>query len=533
MGTSQAEDLEKQALVARRAGAGNDSCEGGAAGVGATFGSSVVTLTTWIMGCGVLALPRVFALCGVVPGLLLLALFASWVETSLRWTVACGRFSGSCSFEGNARYFLGPVGARVVRGSQLALLFGGIVSCFVVVASLLPCIARDFLAHVCDASGSGPFVASPPGVEDLAAPGTGEQLRALAASGVCWAHPMPCLPRGRLIATVTAILFPLSSQGSLHALRRLSSLGLGCFVYFFAMMLVRVLAATWRGIPMASGKAGDGTFWQGPPILLMSLLCHTSILCLDKELGTETRPLVGSVISTVVLRIALPVYALVGVGGYLLCGPGVASNVLEAFESDAWMVVARLTLGFMNMVKIPLGIVALREVLVSLLPCSWARRQFEETGLGRAAATAVLLVAASLAASTLGSLSRVLSLTGCTVGVLFSLCLPAALYWRLLGCLELCEGTSSDRLRAMRRPLLPSGRGAGGGGVAPIEHGGVASAAAAAARVGGIVELPRGRAAWLRHRLACATVFSGGVAIGLLGLCAWLAEGAATAPTAH
>eukprot|EP00929_Paragymnodinium_shiwhaense_P112487 TRINITY_DN80745_c0_g1_i1.p1 TRINITY_DN80745_c0_g1~~TRINITY_DN80745_c0_g1_i1.p1 ORF type:complete len:507 (+),score=82.87 TRINITY_DN80745_c0_g1_i1:83-1603(+) len=461
-------------------------------GEGATVSSSVVTLSSWAMGCGVLALPRVFAMCGLWPGLFLLTLFAFLVDVSLRWVVACGRYSGSCSFEGNARFFLGKSGATIVHSAQIVLLLGGIVSLFVVVASLLPCIARDLISHVCDDAGDS----------------SSDSARSWATRGICKAHPLPCIPRDQIIVAVLCLTFPLSNQSSLHALRRFSSLALGCLVYFFCMLLVRFLGSLrsssaseifWpsaEGLVVHAAEEGGG-FWQGPPILLMSFLCHTSILRLDQELKPDARPQVASVIRTVLVHIALPVYALVGVSGYLLCGPGVSSNVLQDFEGDAWMAIARLTLGCMNMVKIPLGVITLRDVLVASLPSS--RRQSMEKGMGRSLVTVAILGVSALAAASLGSLSCVLSLMGCTVGVLFSLCLPAALYWRLLRRVQKTEG--------IRRPLLPQ-----------------QNAAACAARVADVIELPRCSSAWYIQHVECATVFLVGVLTGALGFYQWVQE---------
>jgi len=498
-----------------------------------TYRSSVVTLCALAMGCGVLALPRVMALCGPIRGLMLLVLFAVWVDATLRWTVACGRFSGRSTFAGNARYYIGPNAALVVHSAQMALLFGGIVSLFVVVASLLPCIARDLLAHVCS-----PTPAScddGPGVPALGSV-NGDQhdgvrlglLQAVAATGVCRAHPMPCLPRDRLLVAVTALVLPLASQGSLTALRRFSSFGLGCLMYFFVAVLARTIGALgdmFSAWPMSSrfppgfdlGPGGmEGTFWAGPPILLMSLLCHTSILRLDEELRPESKQQVSGVIHTVVLRVALPIYALVALGGYLLCGPGVSPNILEDFRGDVLMAAARLTLGVMNIVKIPLGVVALREDLIETLPWPKLRRQLA-TGPWQMAITAVLVGLAALAASSLGSLSRVLALMGCTVGVLFGLCVPAALYWCLLRRLERAQRAASgdDTMTDLRRSLLRGGLG-----------GTAASVQIATARVAGAIQLPTTAIGRLRQRFECGVVFVGGVALGVLGLGNWLAEGA-------
>jgi len=505
-----------------------------------TYRSSVVTLSTWAMGCGVLALPRVMAACGVIRGLALLTLFAYWVDLSLRWVVACGRYSGKRSFAGNAEYYLGVGGSWIVHVAQTALLFGGIVSLFVVVASLLPCIARDLLEIVCggdvdsvephallnseDVTVSQEFLAAVANAEPGIGKGGIRNAIALAAAGVCWAHPMPCMDRGSLLLWVALIVLPLASQGSLHALRRFSSLGFACLIYFFLALMLRLVlvimglssdpaaddAHRAHTIPLWEAGNPDAGFWQGPPILLMSFLCHTSILRLDEELRPSSKPQVGEVIDTVVLRIALPMYAIVAVGGYFLSGPMVSSNILEDFQGDALMAAARLTLGLLNVIKIPLGLVSLRADLVDAIPWTDVRQRFS-TPFGRFAATVLLLGTTLLAASVAGSLSRVLSLMGCTVGVLFSLCLPAALYWRLMDRLaqeELGASTSSGLPKSLRRPLLGTS--------------GSPRQAAACARVAGAVDLPRDAAARLRHRAACLAVFSGGVLVGWLGLLAWL-----------
>eukprot|EP00913_Durusdinium_trenchii_P032543 g30465.t1 len=100
-----------------------------------TFLSSVINLSAATMGCSILALPQVFAHCGMTraghtagPLCLLLGfrlftfpasfepffplfrfsrswsmafllIFSLWVELSLRWLVACGRYSGYRGFK--------------------------------------------------------------------------------------------------------------------------------------------------------------------------------------------------------------------------------------------------------------------------------------------------------------------------------------------------------------------------------------------------------------------------------------------------
>lgn len=473
--------------------------------------SSAVTLSCCAMGCGVLSLPRVFAMCGPVSSLAFLGLFASWVDASLRWLVVCGRYSGLDSFEGNVRFFVGPVAAKIVRLGQVLLTFGGIVAVLVTVASLTRCVATDLLAAVCE-EGPGDLAADAPSW--TAAP---PSLQAIVADGLCLAHPLPCLPERQVLIFVTLAVFPLACQKSLHALRCFSVVSLGCLAYF-------VLALTWHlcrafagsfffegfgllpgmrtNVPSTQvdeqGHADGSAFWQGPPILLMSLLCHGPILRLDRELRPDARPQVASIIRKVVLGTALPVYALVGAGGYWLYGNRVSSNVLEDFAGDPWMSMARVALSLTNLIKIPLAVVTLREDLASSAPQPWLRSALCSP-TGRVGSSTAVLGAAALAAAWAGSLSRVLSLLGCLVGVPFSLCLPALLYWRLILRLEFrkaAKGLAAPLLKKSHQEMGPEG-------------------------VTGSLALPSDAASRRRHQAHSAMVLTGGAAVGALGLASW------------
>lgn len=443
-----------------------------------TFVSSVINLAASAMGCGVLALPRSFAVCGVRWSLAFLVIFSMWVELSLRWLVACGRFSGKRGFKENAQYFLGTGAAKAVHFCQILLLCGGIVTVFVTAASLLGCSAREMLASIC--------------TEEV--PGSGAPLRRL-----CRAHPAPCMPRERVLLLISLAVFPLACQKSLHSLTGVSMLSFLCLSYFFVVLIWRLtsqaLHATWAPWPAPIAQVDSSLFWQGPPVLLMSLLCHTTMMQLDAELSREAKPKAGAVIRLVILGLSMPCYALVGVGGLYLHGSDVSSNVLEDFVLDPWMAFARLTLGLMNVAKLATAVITLREALTASLGPSW--RRFLRGSLGRAAAAAASLAAGALAAQALGSLSKVLSLLGCTLGVLFSLCLPALLYASLLR--DVAALTQHSKKRDLEAPLLPR----------PEPQ-------------LGVLTLPKKPADWACQWLLCAAVFVGGLVFGGLGLASWL-----------
>ncbi|CAK9055341.1 unnamed protein product [Durusdinium trenchii] len=362
------------------------------------------------------------ALCRVLP---------RWVELSLRWLVACGRYSGYRGFKENAQYFLGASSAKLVHLCQVLLLCGGIVMIFVTACSLLGMPPERVLSLIV-------LVVFP-----LA----------------CQKSSLPQFCSG----VVKRSSFRWAVAGGLHSLTSISMISFVCLAYFFGVLLVRLAHRAPRRNDGGFGGAvvvrtDMPLFWQGPPVLLMSFLCHTTMLQLDAELCTEAKAKVSSVIRLVVLGLALPVYATVGAGGFWLKGPKVSANVLQDFTQDPWMAAARLTLGVMNVAKLATAVITLRESLVSLAPSRLWRKRLRSWH-GRAALSLATLVLGAVAAfatseftdgavghgvTAIPSLTTVLSLLGSTVGVLFS---------RLVGWMLGWVAIWRDDLE---EPLLPS-----------------------------------------------------------------------------
>lgn len=460
-----------------------------------------MTLACCAMGCGILSLPRVFAMCGPLSSLAFLGLFASWVDASLRWMVACGRYSGLDNFEGNVRFFVGPVAAKVVRLGQVMLTFGGVVAVLMTVASLMRCVATDLVAAACEESAVDLDAAGEPAIGAVSSPSVHALMDEL-----CVMHPLPCMPKGRVTLIVTVAVFPLACQKSLHSLRSFSVLSLACFAHFFLALVLHTARAVANSVMFEGSEfvrlrhtaqrdvSEVGEFWQGPPILLMSLLCHGSILRLDRELRPDARSQVACIIHRVIFGIALPVYALVGISGYWLYGTAVSANVLEDFAGYPSMSIARIALSLTNLIKIPLAVVTLREDFASSAPQPWLRDALSNR-TGRLASSAIVLGAAAIAATCAGSLARVLSLLGCLVGVPFSLCVPALLYWRLI-----CRLDGRKPINGLSEPFLkrtPRGE---------------------------IDGLPLDPVSKRRHQAHTLLVLFGGALVGALGLISWLTE---------
>ena len=70
----------------------------------------------------------------------------------------------------------------------------------------------------------------------------------------------------------------MSSSG-LHSLTYVSLLSFAGLAYFFLVLLVRLVTRpSSPGLLLEERPTEMPLFWRGPPVLLMSLLCHTTML---------------------------------------------------------------------------------------------------------------------------------------------------------------------------------------------------------------------------------------------------------------
>jgi len=77
-----------------------------------SISSAVFNLTTTMVGGGVLSLPYAFDQAGIIVAFVFLLLIGICADFTVYSLVSCSRRSGEASFEGVAKYALGPVGYR-------------------------------------------------------------------------------------------------------------------------------------------------------------------------------------------------------------------------------------------------------------------------------------------------------------------------------------------------------------------------------------------------------------------------------------
>lgn len=355
-----------------------------------TVSSSVVNLLATTMGAGLLSLPNAFSCTGALVGIAALVLSAVAASYSLEILVACARFSGRHSFEGNAEFYLGKVGLRTLNSSLILLLFGATVAMYTIILDLAPAVLRRF-----------------------AGCGVGEcQLLEPIWIGLY----------------AMALMFPLSVQDSITALRYTSFIGLICIFYFWGALACHFLTKP----HIADGVAivGPAIRWfQGIPVMFSAYLCQFNIFKIDRELKPEAKSKMGRVIRIAICGIATTAYVTGGMIGYCMFGAGVKNDVLEEFNNDASMAVARLMLACCNMFKIPLMIIPMRTSIAEALQWPEAARS---SLVRRVSMCAAINAVVYTTAYNLESLSKALGLLGCTAGVVIAFVLPGLLRLKYL-----------------------------------------------------------------------------------------------------
>lgn len=351
-----------------------------------TVQSSIVSLLATAMGGGLLSLPHAFSNTGTIVGTTFLILSGMAAAHSLDILVMCSSISGQNTFEGNVKFFLGKHWLITLNICLVLLLL---------LASAAMCVIVMDLA--------------PPVLQLLWGPSN--------------------LFQPRLVGLIAvALMFPLTCQDSLNSLRFTSSFALACICFLFC-----ALVSTYLESPRVSQSvvtvASLGTWFQGLPVMFSAYLCQFNIFQIKEELRTDLKHHIHHVIWVAIPGIATAVYLISGSLGYFMFGSQVSNNLLTQFPDNKIFGVARGLLIFSNMCKLPLLLIPLRQSVLQSI--GWPLDAFNGFGCRFGICFALNATAFGLAC-TLGSLSKVLGLSGCTAGVLIAFVLPGLMSLELL-----------------------------------------------------------------------------------------------------
>jgi amino acid permease len=273
--------------------------------------AATAALTSTLLGAGVLALPRAFAILGLLPGAALLLAALALSRFSLAALAAAAAAAGAWSYEELCAAHFGRGGRGVLRAAICLNNAGALV---IYLDAL-----GDILVGV-PANGFSGLWTNAVGVHDPTS---------------------PLASRAAAVGAVTALLLaPLVAARSLRALAPVARAAVGV-AFAFAAAVAGLAAAA-----VAQGRAAPDVRWVarpselGPtpaaaalaalgvlPVVAMSYVCHYNLLPVAASLERLDGRRLGLVVRRA-LGGATALFAAVALGGAALFGRATAGNVL-------------------------------------------------------------------------------------------------------------------------------------------------------------------------------------------------------------
>jgi amino acid permease len=291
--------------------------------IGASIGSGVLNMSNTILGAGMLALPHALAQCGLLVGLLLLALFAALSLLGLHLVSAAADLAGRPS-----SFY--AVAEKAVPGSGLLIDAAIAVKCFGV--------ATAYLIIVGDAM--------PQAVEPFGATGV-------------------LLDRRLWTLGAAVLVAPLAYLKQIDALRHTSLLALLSVLFVTVLVVLFALhlgpgfdpcadrppAAPCRGaVPLATSMSAT---LSALPTFVFSFTCHQNIISVTNELRAPT-PRRGLTVIGAAVGLAFVQYTVLGTAALLTFGDRVESDVLRGYPASPLLSVARLSVAVLVSLSYPL-----------------------------------------------------------------------------------------------------------------------------------------------------------------------------------
>ncbi|XP_074561443.1 amino acid transporter AVT6B-like isoform X1 [Curcuma longa] len=371
----------------------------------ASFAGAVFTLSTNIIGAGIMALPAAMRVLGLVPGIILIISVAILTDASIEMLIRCSRAANKSTYGGVMGDAFRKIGRRLLQ-ITVVLNNVGILTVYMI-------IIGDVLSGT-SASGAHHF-------------GLLEGW-----FGVHWWNSRALV----LLVTTVAIFAPLTCFKRVDSLRITSTASVALAVFFVVIT---------AGI--AIFKLADGTI-QMPklfphltdlpsilrlftvvPVIATSYICHYNVHSIDNELHRSTQ--IHRVVR-ISLTLCSAIYITTSFFAFLLFGESTLDDVLANFDSDIGIPygsilndAVRVSYSLHVMLVFPVIFFSLRLNLDGLLfhngtPLASDNRRF-------ASITILLLAVIYLAANFVPSIWDAFQITGATAVVCIGFIFPASI----------------------------------------------------------------------------------------------------------
>ena len=369
--------------------------------------SCIVQLGAVAVGSGIVALPYAVSLVGYWRAVLALILIAGLTQISTQWLATCALLSNKTTYEGNAKYFLGYPGHWLLIVNLILLLIGGSAAMVMVsVESIMAC----------------PLVVG----SDAPDP---------------WVVML-------VVFLVVSVLTVLTGDKT-ERLNFVSVISLACSAYFVVILCIQASVRSPK--PVIFDQVSDSI--ESVSIMINSFIMSFYVFTLIGRLGREGIPAIGQISFISIFFIITPIYFVVGLVGFYAFD-AVPANILTAnWTINASLVeTGRLAIALVNIVKLPLLVIPLRETVTKLFPLTFPSID----------QSVFLEIIIFCVASVFDSVATLLALVGTTCGVCISFTVPALMFFQK----QFIEDEQADLARRVTtfyhaqpdsEPVSPSG----------------------------------------------------------------------------
>lgn len=358
---------------------------------------SFMNMANSILGAGVIGQPYAFRQCGVLGGVVALALLTFLVDWTLQLVVVNGKLLGQKLYTATVTHCFGTPGRWTILVVQGLFAYGGTMAFCVIIGDTVPHVLQSFL-------------------------GTSGVMKWLTARNTV------------LVVTTTCVLFPLSLSRDISHLSKALMMALLGMVAIVGIVLVHGphTASELRGtIPTAQWFVNPHLF-QGVLVILFALVCHHNTMFIFNSLRMPTLDRFVK-LTHISCLVAMAACGGMGLGGFAIFGNLTKGNVLNNFSpSDTAANVARLLFGLNMLTTIPLEVFVVRDVVRDLVDPHW-----ELPTRHHVAITAFLVFTPMFVALFTCNLGAILELAGSTTASVMAYILPPLCYLKMSPGLDL------------------------------------------------------------------------------------------------
>ncbi|KAJ6707568.1 AMINO ACID TRANSPORTER [Salix viminalis] len=375
---------------------------------GASFTGAVFNLSTTIVGAGIMALPAIMKVLGLVLGVALIIFMAFLTEASIEMLLRFSRVGKSASYGGLMGDAFGKTGRIMLQVAVLINNIGVLIVYMIIIGDVLSGTSSSGSHHAGVLEGW---------------------------FGEHWWNARAFV----LLVTTLFVFSPLACFKRIDSLSYTSALSVALAVVFLVITMGITIVKLINGsiaMPRLMPNVTDMTsFWKlftTVPVLVTAYICHYNVHSIDNELedSAQIKPVVRTA-----LALCSSVYIMTSIFGFLLFGDATLDDVLANFDTNLGIPYSsllndavRVSYAAHLMLVFPIVFFPLRLNLDGLIFPS--AQPFHQANMRFALVTMGLIVLIFLGANFIPSIWDAFQFTGATAAVCLGFIFPASITLR-------------------------------------------------------------------------------------------------------